>query len=167
MGDEAHPDQSLTSAQRLLIKRAKISVSIILKESDDMAKFELFQRLNTGGSMLSDQEVRNSILVMMNTAFYRWLRQLSEDQNFSSCVALSDRAVEEQYDIKPSNSEAWLCISHQTHLPLRFHPQAVKPSRHSTGIETRASSASKPETHRCWVSEREGRNSIVVVLSTK
>ena len=98
--DDGHPDQSLTSAQRLLIKRAKISVSIILKESDDMAKFELFQRLNTGGSMLSDQEVRNSILVMMNPDFYRWLRQLSEDPNFSACVALSDRAVEEQYDME-------------------------------------------------------------------
>jgi len=98
--DNDHPDQSLTSAQRLLIKRAKISVSIILKESDEMAKFELFQRLNTGGSMLSDQEVRNSILVMMNPAFYRWLRQLSEDQNFSACVALSERAVEEQYDME-------------------------------------------------------------------
>ncbi len=98
--DNDHPDQSLTSAQRLLIKRAKISVSIILKESDDMAKFELFQRLNTGGSMLSDQEVRNSILVMMNADFYRWLRQLSNDENFSACVALSDRAVEEQYDME-------------------------------------------------------------------
>lgn len=98
--DSGHPDQSLDSAQRLLIKRAKINVSIILKESDDMAKFELFQRLNTGGSMLSDQEVRNSILVMMNPQFYRWLRALSQDVNFAACVALSDRAVEEQYDME-------------------------------------------------------------------
>jgi len=98
--DNEHPDQSLTSAQRLLIKRAKISVSIILKESDAMAKFELFQRLNTGGSMLSDQEVRNSILVMMNRDLYRWLRSLSEDTNFRECSALSDRAIDEQYDME-------------------------------------------------------------------
>jgi hypothetical protein len=98
--DDDHPDQSLSPAQRLLIKRAKISVSIILKESDDMAKFELFQRLNTGGSMLSEQEVRNSILVMMNRDFYRWLRELSQDENFATCVALSDRAIEEQYDME-------------------------------------------------------------------
>jgi hypothetical protein len=90
----------LTSAQRLLIKRAKISVSIILKESDEMAKYELFQRLNTGGSMLSDQEVRNSILVMMNLDMYKWIRTLSRDPNFVSCVALSDRAIDEQYDME-------------------------------------------------------------------
>jgi len=98
--DENHPDRSLTVSQRLLIKRAKISVSIILKESDDAAKYELFQRLNTGGSMLSDQEVRNSILVMMNRDFYRWIRALAEDPNFKTCAALSDRAVEEQYDME-------------------------------------------------------------------
>jgi uncharacterized protein with ParB-like and HNH nuclease domain len=69
--DIDHPDESLTVAQRLLIKRAKIGVSIVLKESDELAKYELFQRLNTGGSMLSDQEVRNSILVMMNRDLYK------------------------------------------------------------------------------------------------
>ena len=95
-----NPNQSLTIAQRLLIKRAKISVSIILKESDEMAKYELFQRLNTGGSMLSDQEVRNSILVMMNPDLYKWIRELSRDENFMICTALSDRAVDEQYDME-------------------------------------------------------------------
>jgi hypothetical protein len=83
--DENNPDQSLTMTQRLLIKRAKINVSIILKESDEMAKYELFQRLNTGGSMLSDQEVRNSLLVMMNLPLYKWIRALSRDHNFVTC----------------------------------------------------------------------------------
>jgi hypothetical protein len=98
--DARHPDQSLTTAQRLLIKRAKINVSIILKESDEMAKYELFQRLNTGGSMLSDQEVRNSILVMMNPDLYKWIRNLSRDENFMTCAALSERAIDEQYDME-------------------------------------------------------------------
>jgi len=98
--DTRHPDECLTNTQRLLIKRAKINVSIILKESDEMAKYELFQRLNTGGSMLSDQEVRNSILVMMNLSLYKWIRDLSRDKNFVACVALSDRAVDEQYDME-------------------------------------------------------------------
>ncbi|WP_226882819.1 DUF262 domain-containing protein [Enterobacter hormaechei] len=33
---------------RLTIKRSKLNVSIILKESDETAKYDLFQRLNTG-----------------------------------------------------------------------------------------------------------------------
>ncbi|HKV47951.1 MAG TPA: DUF262 domain-containing protein [Candidatus Acidoferrales bacterium] len=98
--DHRNPTFSLDQAQRLLIKRAKISVSIILKESDEMAKYELFQRLNTGGSMLSDQEVRNSILVMMNGDLYRWIRSLSQDKNFIECTALSERPIDEQYDME-------------------------------------------------------------------
>jgi len=98
--DPGHPDQSFTPAQRLLIKRAKIDVSIILKESDEAAKYELFQRLNTGGSMLSDQEVRNSILVWRNPDMYKWMKALSQDQSFVECVSLSERAVDEQYDME-------------------------------------------------------------------
>ena len=99
--DDPHdPSHSLDAGQRLLIKRSKIDVSIILKESEQRAKYELFQRLNTGGSLLSDQEVRNAILVMVNKQFYQWLRELSRDVPFVECTAVSDRAVEEQYDME-------------------------------------------------------------------
>lgn len=98
--DDDHPNASLTNAQRLLVKRAKIDVSIILKESDDQTKFELFQRLNTGGSPLSDQEMRNSLLVMLNRDLFRWMKDLSDDSNFVECIALSDRATDEQYDME-------------------------------------------------------------------
>lgn len=92
--------KALTQAQRLLIKRAKFQVNIILKESDERSKYDLFQRLNTGGSSLSSQELRNCILVSINPNMYSWLRELSRDENFTSCVNLTDRAVEEQYDVE-------------------------------------------------------------------
>jgi len=90
--DEEDLKNSLTMAQRLIVKRTKIAVSIILRESDESSKYELFQRLNTGGSPLSEQEVRNSILVMINRRMYEWLRDLSEGANFVECVALTDRS---------------------------------------------------------------------------
>jgi hypothetical protein len=98
--DPDDPDNSLTTSQRLIIKRSKIDVSIILRESDEASKYELFQRLNTGGSPLSEQEVRNSILVMINREMYQWMRRLSEDPSFVECTALTDRALEEQYDME-------------------------------------------------------------------
>ncbi len=94
------PSHSLNATQRILIKRAKIDVSIILRESEEKAKYELFQRLNTGGSLLEDQEVRNAILVMENRKFYEWLRQISSDKDFAECTAVSDRNIEEQYDME-------------------------------------------------------------------
>jgi len=95
--DEVH---SFTSTQRLLIKRSKLNISIIERESDEKAKYELFQRLNTGGSIATPQEVRNCMLVMLNRDFYHWLRSLANYDPFQQCIALSDRLFEEQYDIE-------------------------------------------------------------------
>ncbi len=98
-----HPKKktlSLPSEARLIIKRSKISASIILRESDETAKYDLFQRLNTGGSQLSPQEVRNCILVMLNRKMYLWLRKLANYEPFRTCVALSDRPLEEAYDLE-------------------------------------------------------------------
>lgn len=99
-GNEEDPHNSLPAEARLLIKRSKIQASIILRESDETTKFDLFQRLNTGGSELSPQEVRNCILVMLNRTLYWWLRELANYDPFVNCVALSDRFVEEAYDIE-------------------------------------------------------------------
>jgi hypothetical protein len=38
----------LTEAQQRFIKRARLDIQIVQKESDDQAKFDLFQRLNSG-----------------------------------------------------------------------------------------------------------------------
>lgn len=94
------PENSFSAEERLIIKRSKLSVSIILRESDEMAKYELFQRLNTGGTNLTPQEVRNCILVMIDPAFYRWLRELASYENFQECVGLSERPLAEQYDME-------------------------------------------------------------------
>lgn len=91
---------SLSPELRLIIKRSKISVSIILKESDSHAKYDLFQRLNTGGSQLSPQEVRNCILVMLNKDFFTWIKNLSTYEPFQTCIALSDRPLNESYDLE-------------------------------------------------------------------
>jgi uncharacterized protein with ParB-like and HNH nuclease domain len=93
------PDISIGNANQLIIRRAKIDVKIILRESSESSKYELFQRLNTGGSQLSDQELRNAILIMINPDAFRWIESLAKDENFQDCIALSDRLTSEQYDL--------------------------------------------------------------------
>jgi Protein of unknown function DUF262 len=98
--DPDDPENSLTPTQRLLIKRAKIDVSILLNQSGKIAKYELFKRLNTGGSIATPQELRNCILVMENKEMFKWLKDLSQNEIFKECIALSERLMEEQYDIE-------------------------------------------------------------------
>lgn len=91
---------SLDESQRIAIRRAKLSVTILLPESDDKAKGELFDRLNAGGSIATPQEIRMAQFVMRDPSFARWLTGLKELQNFKATVPLSERLVNEGYDVE-------------------------------------------------------------------
>ena len=92
--------KSLTSAQRLDVKRAKIDVKIIKRTSAEATKFDLFQRLNSYGSALTPQEMRGALLVSINPQFFEWLDELAKYDSFVQSLQLSDRLVQEQYDIE-------------------------------------------------------------------
>lgn len=86
-----------TKEQQLFFKRARLDVIIMKKESDSNTKYELFQRLNTGGSLLSGQEVRNCLMIMANKDFYELISQLDEIDSFQECLPITDRKSDEQY----------------------------------------------------------------------
>lgn len=92
--------KSLTLDQQRYIKRAKITINIIQRSSNEQAKYELFQRLNTGGSQLSNQEVRSCIIISVNREVYRWISELAANESFQRCIALADRQRNEQYDLE-------------------------------------------------------------------
>ncbi|MCR2826612.1 DUF262 domain-containing protein [Microbacterium sp. zg.Y909] len=96
------PDEgiSLTSAQRLDFKRAKLDLKIVKRESSADSKYDLFQRLNSYGSQATQQEVRSCMLIGTNRDFYTWLAGLATDANFLSTVALSERLIGEQYHLE-------------------------------------------------------------------
>lgn len=91
------PVNSLTSAQRLDFKRAKLDLKIIKRESSGESKYDLFQRLNSYGAPATRQEVRSCILISINRGFYSWLKELTELPAFKQTIALSDRLLQEQY----------------------------------------------------------------------
>lgn len=83
-----------------IFKREKIEVKIVKKESDSQTKYELFQRLNTGGSELSRQEVRNCLMIMLDRETYVTIDNLSNSKDFVNCINLTERLVDERYDME-------------------------------------------------------------------
>jgi len=73
-----------TGLRQILRTRPTLRAIIILKQSDSRIKFEVFQRLNTGGVGLNPQEVRNSaypgplndliLKLSVNPKFHKLLR---------------------------------------------------------------------------------------------
>lgn len=93
-------NDGLEQPLQIEIKRARIRVEILKFESDATAKYELFQRLNTGGVALSEQEVRNSVAVSINPALYDWLQARSQSQDFKTTTRLTEKALESQLGIE-------------------------------------------------------------------
>ena len=87
---------SLDDAQRRLIKRAKLDVIIIDETAEKQAQYEMFQRLNTGGSHLSSQEIRNCILIMQSKEKYLILERMSNNSTFKNILPLPDSSADEQ-----------------------------------------------------------------------
>jgi uncharacterized protein with ParB-like and HNH nuclease domain len=98
--DRYDPDHSFDTTLHLYFKRAKLNVSIIMRESGESVKYELFQRLNTGGSSLSDQEVRNCILVMENQPLFEKLEEIAKFEPFVNTISISEKLQKERYDIE-------------------------------------------------------------------
>ena len=93
-------DDGLGQATQIEIKRARVRVEILKAESDASAKFELFQRLNTGGAGLTEQEVRNSIAVAINRPLYDWLVARSNEPGFIRTTNQTDTALESQTGVE-------------------------------------------------------------------
>ena len=83
-------------SHQLSIRRARISVEILKRPSDEQTKFDLFQRLNAGGTQANAQELRNCIMLMVNADYYRTVKDAAEYQKFRTLVSVSKNQMDRQ-----------------------------------------------------------------------
>ena len=90
--------EELTLRSRLSIKRAYCRVEVIKVGSSEKMKYEVFERLNTGGADLSPQEIRNCIFRATDPAFMRWIDELAEYPPYRDNLGISDNQKNAMYD---------------------------------------------------------------------
>lgn len=78
----------LDRTDRSAITKRPIRCIVVLNESDKALKFEVFERLNTGSSALTEQEVRNSIF---HGNFNDLIKSLAQNESFLEMIALPDQ----------------------------------------------------------------------------
>lgn len=81
--------EELPLSLRHRLKRASIRAIVIKRQSKSFLRYEMFKRLNTGGSFLSPQEIRNCSSRMLGedgTQFYGFLQRLAASQDFKTCI---------------------------------------------------------------------------------
>lgn len=88
--------KTLPSDIQRAVKRSSLNITIILTQGSDEAQYELFQRLNTGGTSLSEQEVRNCLMLMIDEDFFEVINNLKDYHNFKECLTLKDEDYQEE-----------------------------------------------------------------------
>lgn len=83
---------------KINLKRAVCRVEILRGESSTAMKYELFKRLNSGGSKLTPQEIRNAIYRGINPKLNELTLELSQNGFFKKLTDLSEMKKQELYD---------------------------------------------------------------------
>lgn len=76
----------LPRALDIKLKRSYIRAEILRKESDPRLRYYMFKRLNTGGEILSPQEVRNATIRLLSNDFNALVIELSQTQDFKEAI---------------------------------------------------------------------------------
>lgn len=83
-----------------LINKTYISVISISAVRNEHTKFELFQRLNTGGTHLSPQEIRNCLIIMRDENVYKKLAAFAVSKEFTRILGISSNKIKEDYPME-------------------------------------------------------------------
>lgn len=92
------PETSLNESLQVLFKRKKLHFNILAPGSDPTTKYDLFDRLNSGGSQLTSQEIRNCLIIMTNKSLFEAIDELSQYPGFATCLPMSINEIETQTD---------------------------------------------------------------------
>lgn len=102
----------LGSRDKLSIKRSRLSVEILKRPSDNNTKYDLFQRLNSGGTVANAQELRNCIIIMVNKEYSTFLKELAEDDNFLTVLSATPEQKEKQKHMEYASRFMVYCYQH-------------------------------------------------------
>lgn len=72
---------------QIKIKRSFVRMEVIKKESEPSLKYHMFKRLNTGGELLSAQEIRNCTVRLLDSKALDFLDDCSKNSDFRTVIA--------------------------------------------------------------------------------
>lgn len=91
--------KDLPSILQIKLKRSFIRMEIISKESHKNLKYHMFKRLNKGGDKLSEQEIRNCVVRILDSKFIEFIKEMSKNYDFKNVLSKIDKLqIKKKYD---------------------------------------------------------------------
>jgi hypothetical protein len=97
---EGNNARALGQTQQIALRRSRVRIEILDQQTDPEVKFELFQRLNTGGTNLSEQEVRNCIIASISSEVYQILIEMADYEPFKKITDVGSERERRQYRLE-------------------------------------------------------------------
>ena len=90
----------LGTALQIKLKRSFVRVEVIRKGSNPKFKYHMFKRLNTGGEALTNQQLRNCTIRLLDPKFNDFIIELADKNvDFKTCIAtISEEQCYGAYD---------------------------------------------------------------------
>lgn len=89
----------LPKAIQIKLKRSFVRMEVIKKESEPSLKYHMFKRLNTGGELLSAQEIRNCTIRLLGSRALNFINDCSRNPDYRSVISMiGDDKFNTQYD---------------------------------------------------------------------
>ncbi len=89
----------LPAAFQIRLKRHSTRAEIIRRDSDKRLRYHMFKRLNTGGQPLSEQEIRNCTIRLLDNSFNQFLIDQSRTDVFKTAIeGVGENRIDEKYD---------------------------------------------------------------------
>lgn len=92
----------LSIIERRNLKRVFIRVEVLTKNNNNSVKYHMFKRLNSGGELLSDQELRNSNIRMIDKTFINFINSLADNKNYLNLT--QNMTQKDKYQMKRSEN---------------------------------------------------------------
>ncbi len=108
--------ESFDSSLKFIFRTFRLDFNRLTEGTDPQVRYELFKIINTKGSVLSRQEVRNSLIIQQSDSLYDELEKISTE-NFKELVNLSEDKKEKRYDIELIIRTIYF-LSKQDNIPL-------------------------------------------------
>lgn len=84
--------------QKRFLNTYRVDLNILKSESDTSVKYELFNRLNSLWTPLTEQEIRNTLLLQFRKEVYFKLKELAWNENFKEVVNITEGKIEVEKD---------------------------------------------------------------------
>lgn len=81
--------EDLPKSMQFMLQTRPLRITVLNDRSDFNVRYDLFERLNTGGVTLHEQEIRNCVYI---GEFNDFIKELAHNQDFRSVVKMTENA---------------------------------------------------------------------------